>query len=106
MLEVDFYDIIQFMKTSVYTYKNKKIRLITLPKFYLLESKQEYKALIDKLLDIDAVFSPAKLTYPAVVRIKQGFGVELEPVRMKDYKQSLRQERHRIRQLIRKVKSI
>lgn len=65
----------------IYTYKSKNQRVeYAVTEFFFAENKEQLEKAIDKLLDIDAVVSPADIQFPTVMRVLSGFGFTLEPV--------------------------
>lgn len=75
----------------VYTYKNKKMVLYKIKRFWKIESKKQYNSIINKLVSIDAVFTSNRLTYdknnepiiskPIWLEVQDGFGFTLELVK-------------------------
>lgn len=65
------------MKTVIWTFENKRPKTYTMDRYYYLKSKAELDKLIDKLLDIDAVTTPANLTFPVMLELQDGFGPDL-----------------------------
>lgn len=68
------------MKTTVYTYVNRKVVLVEKPRFYFLKDKAEFDAVVDDLIEIDAVSSPADLTFPCILELRKGFSISLKEV--------------------------
>lgn len=64
----------------IYTYEKKKKVEYAVTEFFFAENKEQLEKAIDKLLDIDAVVSPADIQFPTVMRVLSGFGFTLEPV--------------------------
>lgn len=79
------------MKTTVWTYRNKRVVLFEKDKFYFLKSKKDLDSLIEDLLDIDAVSHNVEDTdsYPMVLKLKAGFSPQLKKVSLKEYKKEL-----------------
>lgn len=66
------------MKTTIYTYRNEKVVLLEADKYYYVENKKQLDEVIDNLIQIDAVSSPSRISYPCILKLKSGFGCELE----------------------------
>lgn len=77
------------METTIYTYVNQRVVLFTRPTFYFLKNQKAFDKLIDKLLDIDAVSSPADLKFPCVLKLEPGFSVNLRKSSVKEYEKTL-----------------
>ena len=69
------------MKTIIYTYRNRKPVFFELDRYYLLKTGNEYTALVDMLLDIDAVsvpfFPEDRIKFPVLLELKPGFAPHL-----------------------------
>lgn len=68
------------MKTIVYTYQDQKPVFFELNRFYKISSKREVDRLINSLLNIDAVFTPASIgkKFPIFLELKPGFACDLK----------------------------
>jgi hypothetical protein len=82
------------MKTTIYTYKNKKPVFFDLPRFYKIKSAKQYENLIQKLLDIDAVTSPHSPDeveiYPIYLELRSGFAPSLDEVTKKHIQKQIK----------------
>lgn len=65
------------MKTIIYTYIDYKPIFFELDRYYHIKNEKQLNLLIDKLLDIDAVSTPIKLTFPVMLELKSGFAPRL-----------------------------
>lgn len=82
------------MKTTIYTYRNKKVVLITRPRFYVVRNQKELDEVIDGLMDVDAVISPVgEVPFPAVIELESGFGPNLLLSTKRQMKKALAQAR-------------
>lgn len=83
------------MKSVVWTYNdNKKPIVYELDRYYFVKNQRQFDKLVDKLLDIDAVFSPADLSYPVILELESGFSITLKKVKEKDLEKSANKTMH------------
>jgi hypothetical protein len=66
------------MKTIIYSYENFKPVFYTLDRYYYIKNQRQLDNLIEKLLDIDAVFHPFEIKFPVILELRDGFGPELK----------------------------
>ena len=88
------------MKTIVYTYENTKPVFYELKRYYYLKNKAQLAKLIDKLLEIDAVFHPENLKFPVILELKAGFTptlVKADLKAMKREQKTLKALRNRVK---------
>lgn len=81
------------MKTTVYSYRNKKVVLFNCDSFYLINNKKEYDKVVDNLMTIDAVTVPYDLTFPCVLKLKPGFTPTLVKSSLDEFKKQLSEEK-------------
>jgi hypothetical protein len=83
------------METTIYTYVNKKVKLLTFDRYYLVKNKLELAKLIDKFCDYDAVVTPDgnpnNFNYPLVLELLPGFGFEFIFVDSKDVVKNIKE---------------
>lgn len=90
------------MKALVWTYENKKPKAYLLDKYYYIKNKDEMDRLIDKLLDIDAVSSPANLVFPVLLELEDGFA----PTLVKAKQRSIMGQLNKLQNLVDRLKSL
>lgn len=87
------------LKTTIYTFKNKKPVFFDLKRFYKVKNQKEMDKVVNNLmnLNIDAVSSPCPedIVFPAVLELQSGFSLSLKNVNKK-----------RLRKEIKKLKKI
>ena len=91
------------MNTTIYTFRNKKVVLISEPRFYILKSWQEFSDLVDKFLKVDMVATPVDIQkdskFPLYLELQPGFGVNFRHVSLNRIKEDLKKERERLKEL-------
>jgi hypothetical protein len=90
------------MKTVIYSFENKKPKFFELDRYYYIKTQKQLDKLIDKLLDIDAVCTPAALTFPVVLELKSGFAPTLVRVSHK----ALVKEHKRVTDLLVRIRKL
>lgn len=75
------------LKTTVYTFKNKKPVFYEVQRFYKVKNESDLDKLINQLLDlnIDAVSSPCyeNLNFPCILEMQSGFSLKLKEINYK-----------------------
>jgi hypothetical protein len=67
------------MKSYVWTYnKNKKPVGKEYNRYYLIKNEKQLEDLIEKFIEIDAVITPATLTFPVVLELVSGFAPQFK----------------------------
>ncbi len=65
------------MKSVIWTFENKRPKIYSIERYHYIENRKQLDKLIDKLLDIDAVSSPADLRFPVMLELEDGFAPNL-----------------------------